>query len=371
MEMRYLVASTLLLLLVSGCNIRERASERSARAAHVPDVPDVSGVPLTLCGCGYVDDPSFMTATPNSLIFGDATTAISALREALEGLGHTVTVSSILPDAPLTYSTIWHVGNIVPLTPDERARLVDYVQSGGGLHLTGERLSGDDMNGSLELLVGELVAGGGVQVGRLGDVFPPDTLFGPYPINPGMLGNIAYQPNAVSRMRMKTPGGLAGIVESRNILASGRGDVPVGALWDSDDLICGSGALSIVMDNGWFELIPFDGIDNHNAALLENLQAFLHSQPRVCLDSDGDGVPDDQDACPETPAESPYGQIVDEEGCGIDDLCPCDASWKNHGEYTSCVSNAADELLAAGLIEEAERLRITSQAAGSRCGVKG
>ena len=358
--MKYLAASTLLVFLISGCDIRGRERARSERAGLAQEAP------LTLCGCGYGGDPASMTATANVLIFGDATTAMGSLREALDGLGHTVTVSPILPDALHTYNTIWHVGNTEPLTPDERARLASYALSGGGLHLTGERSGGDDMNDSLGLLIGDLVAGGGIQVGRLGDISSPGSLFDPYPINPGVLGRVAYEPNAVTGMRMMTPGGLAGIAENRNHLVFGRDEVLVGALWDSGDLICGAGALSIIMDNGWFDLIPYTSSDSHNAALLENLQTFLHRLPAVCIDSDGDGVPDAQDACPDTSA----GQLVNEAGCSIDDLCPCDASWKNHGDYASCVSNAADGFVAAGLITEEEADEIVSAAADSDCGEK-
>src|SRR6185295_11943489 len=50
-------------------------------------------------------------------------------------------------------------------------------------------------------------------------------------------------------------------------------------------------------------------------------------------DSDQDGVLNNHDNCPGTPA----GQTVDANGCSIAQLCPCAGPWKNHGKYVSCV----------------------------------
>lgn len=86
-------------------------------------------------------------------------------------------------------------------------------------------------------------------------------------------------------------------------------------------------------------------------------------------DSDGDGVLDEDDACPGTSPEA----AVDEQGCSIDQLCPCDASmagepWRNHGDYVSCVSHAADDFRAAGRIDQEQPGTIVNEAAKSRCG---
>jgi hypothetical protein len=90
------------------------------------------------------------------------------------------------------------------------------------------------------------------------------------------------------------------------------------------------------------------------------------------VDTDGDGIPGDgvdglpngQDRCPETRA----GDIVDNDGCSIDQLCPCDHGWSNHGGYVSCVSNASYDFLAVGLITEVQKDAIVSAAAHSACG---
>jgi len=64
------------------------------------------------------------------------------------------------------------------------------------------------------------------------------------------------------------------------------------------------------------------------------------------------------------------GDVVNESGCSIDQLCPCDNDWKNHGKYVSCVSHATGDFVAAGLIDINETGQIVSDAAQSDCGHK-
>jgi hypothetical protein len=81
-------------------------------------------------------------------------------------------------------------------------------------------------------------------------------------------------------------------------------------------------------------------------------------------DDDNDGVLDDTDQCPNTPPATP----VDATGCSIEQLCPCVASWKNHGEFVSCVAHVTNDFVAAGLITGAEKGVIQSEAGSSACG---
>jgi uncharacterized protein YegL len=81
-------------------------------------------------------------------------------------------------------------------------------------------------------------------------------------------------------------------------------------------------------------------------------------------DDDNDGVDDGADQCPGTPA----GTIVDANGCSIDQHCPCNSNWQNHGKYVSCVAKAADAFVLAGLITAAQKNAIVSAAAQSSCG---
>ena len=88
-------------------------------------------------------------------------------------------------------------------------------------------------------------------------------------------------------------------------------------------------------------------------------------------DEDGDGVPDSLDHCPGTPA----GEIVNAEGCSIDQLAPCSGpasggTWKNHGQYVSTVAHAAEAFVAEGLISVEQADEIIANAARSNCGTK-
>jgi len=52
----------------------------------------------------------------------------------------------------------------------------------------------------------------------------------------------------------------------------------------------------------------------------------------------------------------------------IDQLCPCENQWKNHGQYVSCVARAAEDFVAVGLITDAKKDAIVSGAGQSFCG---
>jgi hypothetical protein len=89
------------------------------------------------------------------------------------------------------------------------------------------------------------------------------------------------------------------------------------------------------------------------------------------FDSDGDGVPDAIDECPNSLA----GAVVDAHGCSIDQLVPCEGprsggAWKNHGEYVSALVKVAKAFATAGLITEDQAQRIVKAAAGSNWGKK-
>ena len=85
-------------------------------------------------------------------------------------------------------------------------------------------------------------------------------------------------------------------------------------------------------------------------------------------DSDGDGVLEANDACLATLP----GEVVDDTGCSIDELCPCENAWKNQGAYVSCVTHAAEDfvVVADDLITSAEKDAIVAEAAESNCGKK-
>lgn len=72
--------------------------------------------------------------------------------------------------------------------------------------------------------------------------------------------------------------------------------------------------------------------------------------------------------CPDTPEDA----VVDDTGCAIEDLCPCENQppWKNHGKYVSCTAKTAESFVELGLITEDDKDAIVSSAAQSTCGDK-
>jgi hypothetical protein len=81
-------------------------------------------------------------------------------------------------------------------------------------------------------------------------------------------------------------------------------------------------------------------------------------------DSDGDGVGDASDLCPGTGP----GEAVNSNGCSIAQLSPCNADWRNHGEYVSSLAHTAEEFLETGLITEEEKDAVIAEGARSGCG---
>jgi hypothetical protein len=91
----------------------------------------------------------------------------------------------------------------------------------------------------------------------------------------------------------------------------------------------------------------------------------------VPADSDGDGVPDIEDQCPNTPA----GSVVDADGCSIDQLAPCSGpagggAWKSHGNYLDAVAKTTGCFAESGFITKRDAREIIDAAAHSDCGQK-
>jgi hypothetical protein len=82
------------------------------------------------------------------------------------------------------------------------------------------------------------------------------------------------------------------------------------------------------------------------------------------VDSDHDGVPDFEDQCPGTPPDA----VIDADGCSIEQLCPCEGPWRNHGQFVNCVKAATADFQRAGLISADEARSIVKDATTSHCG---
>jgi hypothetical protein len=86
-------------------------------------------------------------------------------------------------------------------------------------------------------------------------------------------------------------------------------------------------------------------------------------------DQDFDGVPDSVDSCPNTPP----CEIVNAQGCSIDQLVPCagpanGGTWTNHTAYLMAITNAVSQFQTQGLISGSEAATIETMAAQSECG---
>jgi hypothetical protein len=83
-------------------------------------------------------------------------------------------------------------------------------------------------------------------------------------------------------------------------------------------------------------------------------------------DSDGDGVPDAEDICPNTPP----GVTTDLNGCSIEQLVPCEGPWRNHGEYVRALQNVTSRFVMEGLLNKDAAHEVLKRAATRDCGKK-
>lgn len=59
---------------------------------------------------------------------------------------------------------------------------------------------------------------------------------------------------------------------------------------------------------------------------------------------------------------------MNEQGCSISQICPCDGPWQNHFRYIRCVQETSLGFVNAGLITPAQREGILQAAQASDCG---
>ncbi|HKB24800.1 MAG TPA: FecR family protein [Methylomirabilota bacterium] len=228
------------------------------------------GVGAVVSGGGFKP-----AGTPTGiLVFGDRANG-STLSSDLAGFGHTVTMNvSTLPMNLSSFGTIWHISAFAALTADEQTRLAAFLALGRGLHLTGEHQLGccDALNNSLVPFLRSVVVGGsGITLSGFGS---PS---GPYSFNSSARGRITTTPNVLTTWTAFAPGGIGGI-SGANVLVTSANGTPVGAVWDSGDLVRGAGRLTLLLDSDWIfgEL----GFSNANRLLvIKNIETYIDDPP--------------------------------------------------------------------------------------------
>jgi len=221
--------------------------------------PDPSLPPGCVAGSGSPGANNVLVLEPSTSGKGAALTA------DLNSLGHTATLQTTLPADLSVYAAIWYVDAFDPITVANQDLLRTFIQSGGGVHLTGERPCCETLNASVQALVNSVVVGGSITFGGQGDPAAP------YPVNATAVGNVATNPNSLTNWVPGGPGGIAGLDAENVFAASSVPGVAVGAVWDSSELVGGKGRLTVLMDWDWYTV----AISTDRLPVIENVQAFL------------------------------------------------------------------------------------------------
>jgi hypothetical protein len=103
----------------------------------------------------------------------------------------------------------------------------------------------------------------------------------------------------------------------------------------------------------------------------ENCPESPYSSDPICgdaceiIDSDGDGIPDDEDSCPQSNldptviidgCDSGVGNLLFEDGCTMRDLIDeCAIGVTKHGDFASCVSHLTNDWKKDGLISGSDK----------------
>lgn len=238
-----------------------------------PDGPLAPGSDDGSLASGPQSDADPAAASAEVLVFGQLgdENERDQLAAVLTGLGHTVENTATLPSDLSPYDVIWHVAFNQALTPEEQDGLAGFLADGGGVHLTGEQPSGGVLNESLEPLVNDLVAGGGITVGGLGHFFE----FG-FTFRPSAVGGITTSPNALEDWAPMLPGGMDGVPAENVLVTHDASGTPNGAAWECASLVGGAGQLTILMDFDWLDV---NGNPQNSPGLrdpqIENIQTFL------------------------------------------------------------------------------------------------
>jgi hypothetical protein len=172
------------------------------------------------------------------------------LANALIAAGYSVTESATLPAELSSFGQVWWVDSNPPTT-DEQTQLVNFAESGRGVFLTGEWEGfGANLDAADQSMVNSIVTGGGITLGGQGCCSGTPVA---YPVNPGVVGNLATQPHDLTSWTPTFPGLVSGMAAS-SVFASYQPDQSTtqvaAAAWDRP-ATDGEGRLVVFMDINW------------------------------------------------------------------------------------------------------------------------
>ncbi len=328
----------------------------------------------------FVGAPGFNSADGRvSVMAGHDGAPIFQIEPDVEGSAFGAAVAAVadasgdeLPDLVVgAPAFVDELGRVQLLASSDGAEWVNFPGTVAGARFGSTLGTVDDRNGDgiADLIAGSGSGGGafllaGSTLAVLSDLSLPGAAAG-LPVVPGGVFDVDL--NGTTEMLVGYPGALP----LAQVRVTPAPLAPEAGLYEAD--AAGSGLGSAIA------VIPGFGF-----ALGEPLAAggAVHVYSLV-VDSDGDGVPDDQDLCPDsilTPTVV-FGDLdtgvenrVNEEGCSLADrfaaLEPA-SGWKNHGQVVSSSVKLVKRLLRAGDIDAAEAQALRTGAAQSNLGKTG
>jgi hypothetical protein len=183
---------------------------------------------------------------------GDAEPAKN-LATFLGAAEYSPTTTKRLPANLSGYTAIWFVGTN-PIPSSSLAPLQAYVQSGGGLYLTGEGPCCESLNRSDEQLVRRLVMPAPYKIGD-GQVVTNPSLSRNL-VNPNSIDGIMQLPTPVRSWQPFGPGAMFGVQFNEltyGYQAGGILPAVTGAAWTGSEVVGGKGHVVLMMDVNWLE----------------------------------------------------------------------------------------------------------------------
>lgn len=228
----------------------------------------------------------------------------SEAADLLEDLGHDVTreisLTAALPTDLSGFDAVWVI-QIGPTSGVEQTTLVDYVNAGGGLYLTGENHPCcSSVNASLQNIINRLTP-------DITTLVDPGAVADDWDAATDTWG-ITTTPNPVPTLLSGLPGAMSKIPLKSQVYKDSAGGKIGAAAWTGEHLKQGGGCVLVMMDVSFWTDVVHPEIDKSPYA--ENFQHFLGT----CADSDRDGLTDLGEEAAGTNPDSP-----DSDGDGLCD----------------------------------------------------